>query len=853
MVRANMDFNMRKLSFIPILFCAAHLGAQVPSQFSGLPTTTTDYTCAGVVPCSTLPMPTIPSPGGSYSDPTFGTTIYRMIAPPSRAIHTIGSEVQHWNSNGTRFFIMDSTDANRMDLYDATTYPLPPTYINQILASDGTYVSGESCDALWSNTNPNIIYYVPCFASIASGYGLQLRYIDVSSCTTGSCTLTPTTVQSFSCVSDANTSGYWHSGASYAAITGFSISGGTVTFTTPTYTTSATWSGSTNVVTVASATNLQLNQQFSATNVPSGTYILGISGLSVTLSQYTTGSGAGATVTLTQNTLQNGQKTYISGLSVGTYLNGQTLIVSNSTSAGFQASFSHTDVGATVDSGSAGTFGTQIESGGGGGGGLFDSTDNYFRFSCDYTGGGGQRDEIDLVSYEQSPSTTLAQTKWYNFCPGNTPTGCAGYFGTSYPGFSMYRMHQHPDYHYNALTWQNSANNNVWVRGTGTECVSPTLAFCGVMSAGDNHQDLGYDINGVPVAVQIGGNVASFQQDQRAIEVTDLTHISTTVVTTNLILLPCTYSWTGPGCESGTPLQARGAYAHISMNGSQISGAPAQGYALVSTLSLIGYAAPYNVDFPAGTTLGTAVSSPGSVTVTPGSMSQIGVGVVSTIDYGTANAESVTWASVTPTTATATFTKTHPSSAPVTCWSCGDTGWAANENDLVQIDTVAAAQAAAITGCSISGNTVLITTSSNTFTAGELTQLNGLSGNCSYLNGAVLTVSATGLSNSGFQAPFAHADSGHQSDSGTGTPFAKFWRVSRTMTNRDSYYYGEPHTTCNRDYTACTWEAGWNFDLGSSGPLSSVYEMFLPLTGSTPSYTLTVSTGVYMGPGITVK
>jgi hypothetical protein len=63
------------------------------------------------------------------------------------------------------------------------------------------------------------------------------------------------------------------------------------------------------------------------------------------------------------------------------------------------------------------------------------------------------------------------------------------------------------------------------------------------------------------------------------------------------------------------------------------------------------------------TTLGTAVSS-GSRTVTPGSMSSIGVGTLVKIDTG-ANAELVYATAATPTTFTATFTKSHSADATV--------------------------------------------------------------------------------------------------------------------------------------------------------------------------------------------
>ncbi len=63
------------------------------------------------------------------------------------------------------------------------------------------------------------------------------------------------------------------------------------------------------------------------------------------------------------------------------------------------------------------------------------------------------------------------------------------------------------------------------------------------------------------------------------------------------------------------------------------------------------------------TTLGTAVS-PGSRTVTPGTMSSIGVGTLVKIDTG-ADAELVYATAATPTTFTATFTKSHSAKATV--------------------------------------------------------------------------------------------------------------------------------------------------------------------------------------------
>jgi len=64
------------------------------------------------------------------------------------------------------------------------------------------------------------------------------------------------------------------------------------------------------------------------------------------------------------------------------------------------------------------------------------------------------------------------------------------------------------------------------------------------------------------------------------------------------------------------------------------------------------------------TTLGTAVSSPGTVAVTPGSMANIAVGTLLSIDTG-AEFELVYVSAKTTSTFTATFTKTHLASAQV--------------------------------------------------------------------------------------------------------------------------------------------------------------------------------------------
>jgi len=153
--------------------------SQTPAQFSGLLTTSTDYTCGGTVPCPTWPMPLIPAPGGSYADPTWGTTTWRLATPAANVkgiTMPAYSRVQAWNSNNTLMFMMDlGTNGVNMDLYDATT--TPPTPINRITMSDGIALDAADNDALWSFTDPDRIYYN---TGASSGHGLELRYVDVS-------------------------------------------------------------------------------------------------------------------------------------------------------------------------------------------------------------------------------------------------------------------------------------------------------------------------------------------------------------------------------------------------------------------------------------------------------------------------------------------------------------------------------------------------------------------------------------------------------------------------------------------------------------------------------------------------
>lgn len=111
-------------------------------------------------------------------------------------------------------------------------------------------------------------------------------------------------------------------------------------------------------------------------------------------------------------------------------------------------------------------------------------------------------------------------------------------------------------------------------------------------------------------------------------------------------------------------------------------------------------------------------------------------------------------------------------SSPDLCWAQSQTGvpynYAINSSGNLIVspgqgvtNTAATASAVAIT------SNVLTVTATNTFAAGDVVYLQGFT-TATYLNGAVGTVLASGLSGSAFKINFTHANDS-QSDTGTAT------------------------------------------------------------------------------------
>lgn len=329
-----------------------------------------------------------------------------------------------------------------------------------------------------------------------------------------------------------------------------------------------------------------------------------------------------------------------------------------------------------------GLVGNKIETGSGGQGGMFDKDDHYFFFSCDAVQGNG-RNEIDLIRWDRQ-TDAVKQIKWYNLCPSAVPSGCS-VMQTLPAGNNLFRMSAHPDGQHVSIIWQSSTSvcpsmESKWHQSCGTEIFDKDYKFMGPASSYSGHQDMGFDSNGN--AVFVGNSNSGGPRDYRTLEIVDLDHLDPTKIVAKHIMLPCTFSYVGSGCESGTYIGYAKSW-HISMTAWQYS----PGWALFSTMMMAGTSmgAPR---MPASTTLGTDVKV-GTATVTPASMASIAPGVLSFIGIGSTS-ESVTWTATTATTATAVFTKVHSATEAVQCISCGNTGWGAMELVALKIDANAA-------------------------------------------------------------------------------------------------------------------------------------------------------------------
>ncbi len=101
--------------------------------------------------------PALPSAGGKFFDPTFGTEIMRVTDQTTGA--NAGTAYSYWptfNSNNTMILVqVDSTDGVIFN-FNPTTFTLGTRRASIPATPEGGAMNGE--DAIWSATDPDILY-----------------------------------------------------------------------------------------------------------------------------------------------------------------------------------------------------------------------------------------------------------------------------------------------------------------------------------------------------------------------------------------------------------------------------------------------------------------------------------------------------------------------------------------------------------------------------------------------------------------------------------------------------------------------------------------------------------------------
>lgn len=150
--------------------------------------------------------------------------------------------------------------------------------------------------------------------------------------------------------------------------------------------------------------------------------------------------------------------------------------------------------------------------------------DRYWAGMCtNYTS--GVTTTLAVMVYDKQTDTVIAN---------KTPSEiCGGTCGTTYTN-KINWVGMSPTGNYVVINWNSGSNyESNYVRGSGTELFSRDLTYSGMLMAGNSHMDVGYDVNGVEVAVmaQADVNTANNESLIYVRKLSDPTQLST-------ILLP---------------------------------------------------------------------------------------------------------------------------------------------------------------------------------------------------------------------------------------------------------------------------------------------------------------------------
>lgn len=159
-------FKPRNRNIVPLFLLFAFAGA-VSARGGSIKTD------LGVYP--EPPLPTLPSAGGKFLDPTFGTEIMRITDASDGA--NGGTAYSYWptfNKNNTRLWaqVDNGTTSAVVYTFNPATYTLVSKELPPALPGGG-YLNAES--AIWSGTDPLLLYGLPSVSAKLWAYNVSAR------------------------------------------------------------------------------------------------------------------------------------------------------------------------------------------------------------------------------------------------------------------------------------------------------------------------------------------------------------------------------------------------------------------------------------------------------------------------------------------------------------------------------------------------------------------------------------------------------------------------------------------------------------------------------------------------------
>ena len=113
------------------------------------------------------PLPVLPRAGGTYRDPVFGTEIMRATDELDCPLQGCGTYYSHWptfNANNTRLLIRkDEGGLALIKDFDPVNFKVGASrQLPTSMRASGTSYGGPSWEsAIWSHSDPNVIYTFP--------------------------------------------------------------------------------------------------------------------------------------------------------------------------------------------------------------------------------------------------------------------------------------------------------------------------------------------------------------------------------------------------------------------------------------------------------------------------------------------------------------------------------------------------------------------------------------------------------------------------------------------------------------------------------------------------------------------